>query len=52
MASHPGLATDMEGYYFLGSLEGWGCLALGSEGSYPPVWVAILKTMNQSVKCS
>lgn len=46
MASHPGLARGMEGCYFLGSLEGLGCLALGNEGSYPPVWVAMVKKVN------
>lgn len=40
MASHPGLATGMEGCYFLESSEGWGCQGLESVGSYPPVWVA------------
>lgn len=45
-ASHPGLATGMEGCYFQGSSEGLGCLALGSEGSYPPAWVATLKTID------
>lgn len=46
MASRPGLATGMVGCCFLGSLEGLGCLALGSEGSYPPVWAAILKEID------
>ena len=46
VASHPGLATGMEGYCFLGSLEGLGCPAQGSEGSFPPVWAATLKTVD------
>lgn len=45
MASHPGLATGMEGCYFLESLEGWGCRAPASEGSYPQVLVAVVKTI-------
>lgn len=47
MASRPGLATSMEGCCFLGSLEGLGCLALESEGSYPPVWAATLKEIDR-----
>lgn len=46
MASRPGLATGMVGCCFLGSSEGLGCLALGSEGSCPLVWVAILKVID------
>lgn len=45
-ASHPGLATGMEGCCFLGSLEGLGCLAQGNEGSFPPVWAATFKTID------
>ena len=46
-ASHLGLATGMEGCCFLGSLAVSGCLEPGSEGSFPPVWVAVLKKIDK-----
>lgn len=46
MASRPGLVIGMEVCCFLGSLEELGCLAQGSEGSYPRALVAILKAFD------
>lgn len=46
MASHPGLVTGTEGCCFPVSLEELGCRAPGSEGSYPPVLVAIMKEID------
>lgn len=49
-ASRPGLATGTVGCCYPASLEVLGCLAPGSEGSSPPVWVAVLKEIDQNIR--
>lgn len=50
MASHPGLATGTVGCCYLASSEVLGCLAPESEGSSPPVWVAVLEDIGQNIR--
>lgn len=50
-ASHPGLATDTEECYFLGSWGVWDFQGLASGGSYQ-AWGAVKSSKGATIKTS